>query len=365
MAFISLQKIFNKISNEFILALSKSQATAINVIVENKNLDDIETFSNLFNLPDDVRAVFCLDSCLFNLAYYYAGVKQIPLIFLATDLLPENLFLSEVVLKNGNKIDKYKLDVKKIVLLDKDLLSNQQDLPSKLYAFNISKLVALYDYRINSAFYNLLVDTNSYQLARQSVLECFNVFASGKDKILDSLYFSHLKLLIANGYTLGALFKVSSINTIAKLIKDKKTQPFEREYYSFFKMVTLYAKYLNSSELFLGQFVDYIDRAKTLAKITGVDATYFISCLSAQMKAFKKNAQKSKAILDKLSAEISSVEKLLPTVKSTYLALKGRDIFSSIDHTKFIKAIKACGDTSNYVNGVSVLRENGILSLID
>jgi hypothetical protein len=159
--------------------------------------------------------------------------------------LPQDLFCQKALIKNGTKLDQFKINPLKIIIFDKSIVEFSEDLPSKLYAYNISKLSALYDYRINSALSIKRELKQAYSLARQAILDTFNVFSCRQTEILDKLIHAHFVLNYANGLTGGELFACSSALISAKLYGKSDLADYQTEFVAFFKVATLYSKFLS------------------------------------------------------------------------------------------------------------------------
>jgi hypothetical protein len=90
-----------------------------------------------------------------------------------------------------------------------------------------------------------------------------------------------------------------------------------------------------------------------------------VGCYSSQIKRYKGKIKIASPLLSAIEKEVSPLIKLLPKIKSTYLALKGEDVFSMTDLAKLKNAVKLSGDCTAFINGISLLREKGITYLID
>ena len=385
-AFVCLQKSFNEYGVVLNQLLLQSGGSLVTLVLDGEKTNTVEGVSKLFTLPEDVRLVFYLDPSLCQCVSYFSHVRNIPLVYLFKNVLPSDLFSSKALIKNGNKLDQYKINPLKIVVLDRESVYFNQDLPSKIYAYNVSKLTALYDYRIDSALSIKKELRQAYSLARQAVLDTFNVFSCKQTEILDKLIYSHFSLNIANGLTKGDLFSCSSAQISARLYGAKsfwedackkdtckegaykkdacQEDVFQTEFVAFFKVATLYSKFL-AFDGFIPAFADHIKNATDLSQITGLDFSYFIGCYTSQNKRYKGKIKVASDVLSTIEKEVTPLVKLLPKIKSTYFALKGQDVFAKVNLEKLKQAIKYSGDCTAFINGTSLLREKGITYLID
>ncbi|MBQ0099402.1 MAG: hypothetical protein KBS91_02505, partial [Firmicutes bacterium] len=104
-AVFSSQKNFLALGNEIKNSLRENKILTIDYALSLKEEISIETFSKLFNLPDDIRAVIVLDSKVSKIADYFAEIKKVPIFDISCGLDVGDYLENTFYLKNDKSFD--------------------------------------------------------------------------------------------------------------------------------------------------------------------------------------------------------------------------------------------------------------------
>ena len=96
----------------------------------------------------------------------------------------------------------------------------------------------------------------------------------------------------------------------------------------------------------------------SLRNLTGENAEDLYACINKQKQIYQSGKENFLALTAKLKAEIALLLKSVSSVKNTYLALGGK---SQIDKQKLIDCIVYSGSVYKAFNGITLLKESGIL----
>ncbi len=341
-------------------AVEKAGSKLINFVVDEEIEDSVEFISKLFNLPEDTRFVIYSDTRLNVAVSYFASIKQIPVIFIPNSLCTNNFALSEVKIRDGRHVDVVRLSVSRYVLID--FANIKTSTASLAYAHLMSGLAELVEYRINGVISNKPLDKFSYDLMREAVVEGFKVVSTPPEERAGELLYNNVRKDLADGFIKNAYSFISSAKEGYGLIKDYKKN---QTYYQFdmsLKVLALLNIYLEKGAVY--NVPDYNERSITLNKITGIDQTYFLKNFMLQRALLKKKEGTLQTVIDGLYEEVKSFIQKKNKIFNTYLALGGKkdDYVKSKD---YIVALKYSGDTPSRINAMSLLREAGILEVID
>lgn len=359
-AYLSTKGEFQKEGLRLKNAVEKAGSKLINFIVEEEIEDSVEFMSKFFNLPEDTRFVIYSDTRLNVVASYFASVKQIPVIFIPSSLCTSDFALSEVKIRDGRHVDVVRLSVSRYVLIDFAYIKNST--ASLAYAHLMSGLAQLVEYRINGVISNKPLDKFSYDLMREAVIDGFKIVSISPEERALHLLYNNIRKDLADGFIKNAYSFSSSAKEGYRLLKDYKKNQVFYEFDMSLKVLALLNIYLEKGAVY--NVPDYNERSIALNKITGIDQTHFLKNFMLQRALLKKKEGTLQTVIDGLYEEVKSFNQKKAKIFNTYLALGGKkdDFVKSKD---YIVALKYSGDTPNKINAMSLLREAGILEVID
>lgn len=309
-----------------------------------------ENASNLFSLPEDVRAVVLCDSELSDIVYYYASAKEIPVVLVPQSLDCTDLIKSKVYIKTENKIHGVLIRTKSYVILDDELIVCDF---AKAYASIMSKFLFLIDYRLSHAITGKVLNKEYFDTIKQSVLSTYNP-AKHKGVLKQSLLYNSFAIAIAN-YSLKSDVAEFSAERVATVLS--KTQHKSGASLMFaIRLIGIYSVLCLSSQEFLS-LTNANSIAESIEEKLGIKSEAFSSNIIEQIKQINKNIKDIKEKLDSLKGEINSFVRLGETIWKNYTSLGGG--VPQIDDFTF--SILHAGDYFEGVNGMSLVREEGLL----
>ena len=318
----------------------------------------LEQLSELFFFPEDIRAVVSIDACIVYEVCYYASILNIPAIYTLNNQVCENLLPCHAYIKNGSIVDLVSITCERHIVIDQKAIFNCQDNSAQLFAYQMSKIPAFVDFRIN----NIVKDNSSfifaYNYARAVVLDTFNVFKYEKSNQLDALLLNGLKLEVANYFSKGTLFDFSAVKSAQRILK-KSSGILALNLAK--KIIGLYNLYFSGQYQHNDLFVDYFSRAQELSVLTGEKDTVFATSLLNQIKLIKKHNSDFAKIKDGLSKEVQGLEASFNKISNLFIALNGKQENLDIEVNK---SIKYCGDLNGVFNAMTLVRDSGISELI-
>ncbi len=364
---------FGKTINELCQGLSVKVST---IIVEKQQIDTVENGASLFNLPEDVRLIIVLDGELMNVACYYGGIRVISVCFVVRELVPDFLLPVRLNLQNGCKIDEYQVDAQRVFVFDENLILKNPLSKAEAYAGVMSKLIALYDYRINCTAKGIKANREAYELMRTAVTNAFEIFNYSESEQFEKLVTCAFQTAIANGLSGGEIFACASPSIAGKYFtmnsernEDLQKEKIEKgasyntaEFYCFLKIIEIYAQCLGLKDVNILNIMNYNQDALNLSEFAGVDRFYLLNGYLRQSQKINKNIEEINAITLKVAKEADATRSAVGNLSSTYLALGGVPLNPQLK-PRLKTALKYAGDLPNYINGMTMLRERGVTSL--
>ena len=349
-AFICNKQTYTQHFSSIEKAIKDQGGKLISFIKENSQLS-VDNACELFNLPEDVRAVIVMDNELFDITSYYANVKGIPVIEIVKSVALSNIMSPVLYVKNEKVFDRITITAKKIIIIDEKLISDEQ--MANAYADIMSKLSAFCDYRINGIVWGKALNKTAYDLARNAVTSEYALFNQPKEKRLTFTLINGIKLHTANYLSNGELFNSSGAYVVGKYLGN------EVELYASKCLLGVYDTCINFDYSNLLSIPDYYGRAVSVSNYLNSDVEQIIEYTNKVLKVLRPSLIRANVVLKNLWAEVNSLNKLTSTVQNTYQALGGK-ILSKDQKLQIISAIRFCGDSFYGVNAMTVLRENGI-----
>lgn len=355
-AIIANKKSFGTTGLEIISAIRSAGGQTINVVLGEDVDFSTDEVCGLFQVAEDVRLVVVLDYPLFDIAAYFATVRNIPMISIVRDLKPKGLLAKRVYVKNGNTIDSYGISTTRHVIFTGDVFSEKQTL-ADVYAYCASKIVALMDYRIVGAINGGELNRIAYYLARTAVLGVFGL--SKDDKEFKEKIFSYaIKLEIADNMADGKLLNLSSPSIAEFIACGKFGKCAGVELSAACIALELYDKCFNGEVEKNVLPPDYSARAERLSKLANFNEKDLLKHFKSQISAFNFKRKKIASVKDGLKDEVKKTAKLAPRIMDRYLELGGDN---NLDTALISEAIKLSGDTDISLNGMSLVRDSGLL----
>ena len=346
-AFISFFDTHEKYAKTLISSVLNEGIKVISLIMPEPVKYTVEYASHAFNLPEDVRAVMVIDRMLYNIAAYFAKIKDLPLIYIPDSACVSGVLGKTFYLKNGDKYEKTPAAKNVYVILDDRIIDKEI---AEGYAFNMARLTTLIDYRVvktsddklDSAYYTML----------EGVTDTYSVLSEEKPARASYLLFNGLKIVLADRLD-GFTFIDSSAERVAARINyGDVVPPVSAEFFFSLKLMELYFAAFGIKKA-CETFPSYLNRSEKVRAAMDIAQGAADDALLNNIKAAKKDLKKAIRAMNALKNEIGELLTHQGVIKSTFYALGGKDV--PID----CGALKYAGDTFFGVNAMSFLRETG------
>jgi hypothetical protein len=241
------------------------------------------------------------------------------------------------------------------VVIDKELCVCNL---ANIYAYVVSKTISLIDYKIYLKLYSKRFIKAPYDLLNTAIngaLTCFNLPLNQRE---NALIENLMTVEIANRIMAGDVWCKSTENSV-KILMGGIFSGYDR--IAFVKYASsLYQKYFSNNFENLLEVPDYNQRASTVATYLKIDEKAVMIKLLNQIEFLRSSQEIIKQLKPIILEQVQKLEKLTKQISSTYHALNGGG--------KQTKNLKFClyhsGDVDEYVNGMSLVRENGILEYL-
>jgi hypothetical protein len=226
------------------------------------------------------------------------------------------------------------------------------------YAYAASKIVALTDYRISQAIAHESVNKMAYYMARGAVLGVLST-AVNDQEYNEKLFINCMKLEIADSMTGGRLTSFYSAAVALYLAVGSYYAEPRLELAAACVILELYDCCFSKSEKSTDLPPDYIERVEKLVKSRCFSESVVLKNLKAQIAEFNFKRKRISTVKETLRAEIEKCAKVTNKMMQRYYELGG---VACGDTTSLADAVMLSGDTPISVNGMSLVRESGVLN---
>ncbi len=307
-------------------------------ILINPSLKDFD------RIVENVRLVISFSNEFFNLAGMLATERKLYSLFIVDKFNFDSILTIETEL-NGKKIS---LNFDRRILLDVDRLIKDEEGSSLEYAFIMSKLISLVDYRIYGIITGEGINKSAYSLIKSAVEETYSIFSKGREEYLILLLKNAIVVRLADAFTNASFIKSSATDLCVMLDGDKKAYiPYAK------KLAKIYA--ITFSSAFDGvSEPDYLERLERVLKYCNGSEVKLSKWIVYQGSLCKKMEKEILLIKELLFNEVLGYIKIFDKVEKTYFALGGNSI--SVNN----EIIKVCGDFLGAFNGMTLATNAGI-----
>ncbi len=330
-------------------------AKPVNFLIAEEDDLSVDNLCGMFNMAEDVRAVIVLDPSLSHFAYYFSSIQKVPCIVLLNNLCVRGLLDKKLLIKNEQTLDLFTADCERYVIIDQETEYTDED---RLNAFSylVSAMISLVDYRVYGVVTRSQPNKHAYALARTSIL---NGISFIKDNLKDEeLLLNVLCLELSNCFTDGKLITFSSPSVAEYLLKGKIGVDGMAMLFASSVIASTYKEWAKQEKTQEDFAPEYGNRAKELNKICGVSLEEVLKNYKIERNKFVARKVQIKELKLKIKDEISSLERVL-ALASEFLHKKVAKI--EYDVEKFYKAIKLSGDLPFSLNGMSLIRDEGVI----
>lgn len=332
---------FDKFGVELTKSLKGKQIFPINVVVENNF--SASNLCGLFNLAEDVRAVISFGQGTENYALYYASTKNIPIICLASMDNYLNFFKNTIVFITDNGREEIFCDCKRFIIFDKDCSRIDS---SNTYAYVLSKIVALYDYRIRAIAQKENFNKQAYKFMKDNVFKTLKAFTFGGEKRNNQIFCSCLEIAVLNFLLNGEVLDKSSAKLCTEFMGEGDSVKLE-----FFCSLYILAYYQNIS--YKRNFIDKgLLHRRLLSVLFKLPLGYLTNLSMCKIKILNNLEQAAQKEINNISKECANNLHFLPQVLKQYFMLGGVNEYPV---EKIKQAISFVDNLTENVSGLTFL----------
>ncbi len=331
---------------------------ALNVILPNK-VNSSEALSKMFALPDDIRLIIVADIEVMRPACYYASVVKIPVVLACENERFFEKFSLRSFVYSGAKLD-YLLNACEChVVVDVKKFMKEANF-AELFALNVSKFPALFDYNVTSLTRGENKNEQAYAILGDALKSTYGVFKYGKKSQKRLLLVQALKLMTAYYMSEGKIFDFGSQKMAEMLLPKSAYNGYGRILCAGI-ILKLYGIYLNGEYSNLLNLPNYVSRVETVAKLLKAEEKPFLVGLNIQLETLRKFKENQVKLFQSKVGFGKKVYDISDKLVNSYYALGGK---GEAKKGAVVRAVTHSGDVGDYVNGISVVRESGILEIL-
>ncbi len=299
-------------------------------------------------IDEDVRAVVVIGNSLFNFAAKVCTERNLYSLFIVDEFNFDNILNSYYVFEKDDKMVKATLDFDRRVVFDVEKIIDDEEGVALEFAFIMSKLVALVDYRIFGIITGKPTSKKAYNLIKSSVEDTFSIFTTPRSDYLITLIESAIKIRLADAITQGVFLSGSAVDIATKLHADKSAMLFYAK-----RIAKIYS--IAFSSQFDGLATpNYLNIASQVSLKEATSELNVSKWLLHQTELCRNKAREVSLVKEKLYVETSEYLSIFDKAEKTYLALGGKKTLPQREN------IIIAGDFYGVFNGMTLVRESGI-----
>ena len=259
---------------KFSIETKKRGNRSVFIEIRDSNLT-VDNLSNLFSLHEDIRLIVSLNKELTPFAEYFATVKNIPIIEIASSIT-DVFFDSVIFIRNKKNLDPFYLTSNKTILISG---YNNQD-KIKLYAFIENLLFSLFDFYLKM----IIFGEKNYE---EEIKKLYHLLSEAKTELFNkNLNINIIINALIDAYNINrnnhGVFFSYSVGKIIENVFQKKLSVFESLAYSI-DLLTFFQK---DSLLFCDDLTNYNEIALTLSNEIGIEKSKISKALLGQINLF-------------------------------------------------------------------------------
>lgn len=286
--------------------LKKAGCKVVLIEIEKDKILSADSVCGLFNLHEDVRLVISLGQT-HEWAKYFATIRNLPTIFLENQISCQ-LFANAFYLFNGNLIDKFFCDVKKIFVFDKPNVQNKQTLVEFIFNAKIS----LFNSYLKMLFCQENYNANEY-LEILTFLDDAEKIINENDELttqkLTKFFYLICKAFGQDEFLSEKVFCFSHVSVLEILLNEKLTNQHQ-----FYLNAWALSNLKSAEKEKKVEIINYNDLVQEICKLYKLDFSLVL-----------KNVTQNLDYVNRISKEkIGYLESALSKMQKYFLAFKKR-----------------------------------------
>ena len=348
---------YNSFGKEVYDSFKKMELKPLCVIIPSNFNASVNSYKKMFSLAEDIRFAVGFNCKIMHAVRYFSTIRSIECACVLDKISDLSFLSNQTILYLKEKHDFFYYSGKVNVVLSDKVFDN---INAHTYFAELScNLLTLFDYRIYCKVHRKSFNKKAYSFLLGALNQSSTVFAHTEKEQSCILVKNLFEIELANILSNGIMRFSSSIYSLKLILKNEITD-FDK--ITFIK----YASFLYES-LFSNKYndimcsPDYNARAELISNMIGGQPEKYLTAIKTQIDNLNLVSLGLTEVYNTLYPEIQKVKKLYNTVLSVYFALEGADEKSE----GLKRAVLYSGDLLPYVNGMSLLRESGILEMLN
>lgn len=337
-----LKKVFNSVTH---------------VILPDLFTDNVENYSHLFNLAEDIRLIVATDKKFFGASKYFANQRGIPCVLYLCSLNCYGFLSQKLTVQNGDKQDIVNATANQHVIIDYESAIKRTNF-ADAYAFVVSHSLALVDYKINTEIFGIKPDNKSLIFAKKIITSTFDLPLQEKTRSQLIICKNLLCLEIFNFLHSDKIYKSFSCYYSSK-VYSQHVQMGKLLLLSAIPTAKIYQIYFTNKYDKLLDIPNYFARADFLSEKLNIKREKTLKELIFQSEQLQEKSKQIANLSNRILEEVKWFLSMSNCALNAYSKFGG-DL--TIDQKKRANAIKHSGDVC--FNGMSLVRESGILEQI-
>lgn len=340
----------------------------INFIYDDDLKPTIEKASQLFSLPEDVKAVIALgNGSEAELAKYYACVMEIPFIIIAVTPELTGIFSDKVDLDLGEERAKFSVLPPYALIVDYDIIEKcKPSYTASAYGSLISCYLQLIDYKIAALSIGGEICKELYIMYRYCLERAAALKTS--DRLKSELAEISVRISICRALSCGAFnnYAIDAHTFILSRFSADVRKGF-LDYCGFEKLIRIYKLFFNSENDFNVFIPNISKRAEKVKELTGLSELELLkSSELATIKLQKTREENIFALKADFAAEIECIlEKLKNAEKLMSELIKESGQYHKYTAQEYRQAFLYLSEVAEGYTLPAFLRDMGILDYMD
>ena len=340
----------------------------VNFIYDDDVKPTIEKASQLFSLPEDVKAVIALgNGSEAELAKYYASVMEIPYIIIAATPELTGVFSDKAEIDLGEELAGFAVSQPFAVIADYDIISKcKPAAAASAYGALISGYLQLVDCKVSALALGKNICPELYAMYKDCVdrAACLKI----TDKLKAELAEISIRVSVCRALA-GGLLDNAAVDAFSSILFGLGGAGCKgiADYRGFEKLIRIYKLFFGSDTDFNLFIPNFSKRAEKVRDITGRTELELLRAGKLVSVKLQRSREKAvEALKPEFSAELDEIfEKLKRAEKTMSALLQDCGQYDGYSPEQYRKAFLYCSDVASGYTLAALMRDMGILDFMD
>ena len=322
-AFIATSNSYVKWAQKVFTLIRKANGVPLGMTIEDKGIYLIERVSDLFALPEDVRAVVSVDCRISGIISYFAGLRGIPHVSMVLSRDIEGLLNCSSFIKSGDKLNRVICDVNRIIIIDNNVIDSSSCIEDRA-SLVLKNLTALYDYRLKTVLDGAVTNKGGYALIKSGITD---YVASCMRNDHQNCLVAQIKMQIGNLLSDGEIYDNSAFEQYSLLYKvigcggTNKDSNVGEHIYSLYKNV--------QSVIINGRQTSDLSDIEQASNLLGIDRSVLLRARITHYKWYETRYSKILSLARNIENEIKLNKEIFSALKIDKMVEANKELIDS------------------------------------